>query len=128
MIAAAKARREKTQRRATEALRRLDAQGEQVSFAALARAAGVSRAWLYRDPTLRVDIERVRAAQASSPRSRIPTRQRASDASLREMLAAVQAVASSLREENRTLRDALARTLGERRSPRRLRDSEESRR
>ena len=116
MVAAAKDRHDATRRRATDALRHLDAAGEDVTFAAVARTAGVSRAWLYRDPGLRAEIDRLRAKQ--QPRRHRPMRplaERASEESLRELRASLQAEVNALREENRRLQAALARKLGERR-------------
>ena len=50
LLQAARGRHEATTTRAQEALRRLDRAGSPVSFRAVAEAAGVSRAWLYRQP------------------------------------------------------------------------------
>ncbi len=58
IVDAARQRREVTLRRAEDALRRLDRGGAAISFRAMAEAASVSRAWLYREPTLRAEIER----------------------------------------------------------------------
>ncbi len=117
MVAAAKDRHEATRRRAVDALRHLDAAGEDVNFAAVARTAGVSRAWLYRDPELRAEIDRFRTKQRPHrPRPRRPDAERASQESLRELRASLQAELCALREENRHLRDTLARKLGERRA------------
>ena len=63
MVTAAHRRHEETRRKAIDALRRLDADGEPVSFVAVARAAGISRAWLYRDADIRAEIERLRSGQ-----------------------------------------------------------------
>lgn len=116
MVAAARDRHEATRRRAAEALRRLDAVGDDVSFAAVARAAGVSRAWLYRDRVLRAEIDRLRAKQPSRrPPVVRPLAEQASQDSLRELRASLQAEVNALREENRRLKDALALKLGERR-------------
>ncbi len=116
MVAAARDRHEATSRQAADALRRLHAAGEEVSFAAVARAAGVSRAWLYRDPQLRAAIDRSRTGRRpSGPPLQRPVVEQASPESLRELRAALQTELNVLREENCRLRDALARTLGERR-------------
>ncbi|MHB8311702.1 MAG: DUF6262 family protein [Candidatus Dormibacteria bacterium] len=113
MVAAAKERHDTTRQRAVDALRHLDAAGETVNFVAVARAAGVSRAWLYRDPPLRAEIDRFRSAQRPRrPRPVPPRAERASEESLRALRASLQAELKALREENRRLRDALARKLG----------------
>jgi hypothetical protein len=121
LVQAAHRRSQATRQRAIQALRRLAAAGELVTFDTVARAAGVSRSWLYAQPDLRVEIGRLRAQQqegqaraASSPP--VPARQRASEASLRRRLEAVNADIRRLRQENRQLREQLAWALGERRA------------
>ena len=57
--------------RAVEAIRRLDRAGEPISFKAVAAAAGVSRQWLYTQPDLRQDIERLRT-NGPGPRRECP--------------------------------------------------------
>jgi hypothetical protein len=120
IVQAARRRRQATRERAVRALRRLAATGEPVTFDGVARAASVSRSWLYAQPDLRVEIGRLRAQQrersglASAPP--VPARQRASDASLRRRLEAVNAEIRRLREENQGLREQLGWALGERRA------------
>ena len=60
LAAAARQRSDQTRQRATEALQRLHATGQPITFAHVARTAGVSRSWLYRQPDLRADINRLR--------------------------------------------------------------------
>ncbi|MGH9066348.1 MAG: DUF6262 family protein [Acidimicrobiales bacterium] len=116
MVATARARHDATRRRAADALRRLDAAGEDVSFVGLSRAAGVSRAWLYRDPVMRAEVIRLRAQKGRSSGPRRPVAERASDQSLRQMLEILRAELKNLREENEHLRGVLAGRLGERRA------------
>jgi Family of unknown function (DUF6262) len=118
IVQAARRRSHATRERAIRALRRLAAAGGPITFDSVARTAGVSRSWLYAQPDLRVEIGRLRAQQqpgrgraSSSPA--VPARQRASDASLRRRLEAVNAEIRRLRQENRELRERLAWTLGE---------------
>jgi Family of unknown function (DUF6262) len=117
---AARRRSQATRQRAIEALRRLAATGDPVTFETVARTAGVSRSWLYAQPDLRIEIGRLRVQQQgqrqtwSSPA--IPPRQRASDASLRRRLEAVNLELRRLREENQQLREQLAWALGKRRA------------
>lgn len=47
LIAAAHQRAQDTRRRAVDAIRRLDASGEIVTFTTIATTANVSRSWLY---------------------------------------------------------------------------------
>ncbi|MET9445391.1 DUF6262 family protein [Streptomyces sp. NPDC006610] len=105
-----------------QALRSLDAAGEPVTFDAVARQAGVSRSWLYGQPDLRAEVERLRAAHRRAPASSVPARQRTSDASLLRRLEAANTRVRQLTDENRRLRDQLASTLGEKRAERITRD------
>ncbi len=117
LIQAAHQRSQATRQRAIHALRDLAAAGTPVTFQTIARTAGVSRSWLYAQPDLRAELERLRALSARAPSSPpVPTRQRATDASLRRRLQAANADLRRLRDENRQLREQLARALGERRA------------
>jgi hypothetical protein len=114
LVAAARRRALETRQRAIAALRRLHAAGQPVSFDAVAQAARVSRSWLYSQPDLREEIQRLRALSGWAPASPpIPVRQRASQASLRRRLEAAGAEIRRLREENQELRERLAWTVGE---------------
>lgn len=116
LIAAARQRSAATRRRAAAALRRLDSAGRPVSFDALAREAQVSRSWLYAQPDLRAEIERLRGHHRQPPgRQPIPSRQRATEPSLRARLELATQRVRELQADNRQLRDALAEALGERR-------------
>ncbi|WP_433471700.1 DUF6262 family protein [Spirillospora sp. CA-142024] len=116
VVAAARRRAEQTRERAVAALRRMDATGQRITFDAVAQEAGVSRSWLYAQDDLRTEIERLRERNAPSPSTATPQRQRASDVSLLRRLEAATARISQLEADNRQLRDALARALGERRA------------
>ena len=84
IVSAARRLAAATRRRAIAALRRMANAGQAISFDAVAREAKVSRSWLYNQPDLRAEIERLRARWDPAPaRQRLPDRQRASDASLR---------------------------------------------
>jgi hypothetical protein len=117
LVAAARRRALETRQRALAALRHLHAAGQPVSFDAVARAGRVSRSWLYGQQDLRAEIQRLRAIGGRAPASPpIPARQRASEASLRRRLEAVNQELCRLREDNRQLREQLAWALGERRA------------
>lgn len=112
---AAQARHDDTLRRAQATLRTLDRRGEPITVRGLANAAGVSRSWLYRQPQLLAEIDRLHQssprARASS-RSSVPASQRASIESLRQQLHAYRDEITRLRTENQALREQLARRLG----------------
>jgi hypothetical protein len=116
LAAAARRRAERTRERAVTALRRMDATGKPITLDALAREAAVSRSWLYAQDDLRAQIERLRQRHRHrTPSAAVPDRQRATDASLLRRLEATAERLRHLEDENRRLRDALARALGERR-------------
>jgi hypothetical protein len=118
IVAAAQRRHEYTRAKAIQALRELEAAGTAVTFDAVATAAAVSRSWLYTQPDLRAEIKRLRASCQQAPGTPVPLRQRASDASLLRRLETAHARIRSLADENRQLREQLARALGERRAVR----------
>ena len=116
-IAAAR-RHELTRAKAIQALRELDRAGAPVTFAALAAAAGISRSWLYTQPDIRTQIQRLRSSRNSGRADPIPASQRATEASLRTRLTAALARNQALADENATLRRQLARALGDQRAAR----------
>jgi hypothetical protein len=104
------ARHDAALERAQAAIERLDRTGGAVNFGAVARAASVSRAWLYDQPELRGLIEQLRETPTLPPR--VPTSQRASAESQRQRVASINAEIARLRRENADLQDQLARRLG----------------
>ncbi len=82
----ARARHEQALQRAQATLAAMASDGTHVTIARLAAEAGVSRAWIYTQPGLRDQIERMRHGYASGrpPASRAASR--ASDESLRRRL------------------------------------------
>jgi hypothetical protein len=113
IIQAARNRHEYTRAKAVQALREIEAAGTLVTFDAVARAAKVSRSWLYSQQDLRTEIERLRAAGRRAGSAPLPARQRASDASLRQRLEAANERNRQLTEENHQVRQQLARALGD---------------
>lgn len=116
IVAAARQRHELTRAKAIQALRELDRAGTPVTFQAVAATALVSRSWLYSQPDIRVEIERLREVTCRLPVSPIPAGQRTSDSSLRARLEAALERNRTLAEENQRLRRQLGLALGERRS------------
>jgi hypothetical protein len=113
LIAAARHRRQQTLTRARQALQDLIDNGQQISIAAVAARASVSRAWLYAETELRQQIQ----AAASNPHKASPGSshgaQPASDASLRQRLALAHERIRQLTEDNQRLRDQIARLHGQ---------------
>jgi hypothetical protein len=99
------------EQRVRAALRELEREGAAITFAAVARRARVSRAFLYQHGELRAEIERLRAAQSAAP-ARPVSRERASDASLRARLRAALDECARQREEIARLREELALAHG----------------
>lgn len=115
LAAAAQRRHELTRSKAVCAIRELDHAGAVVTFDAVARHANVSRSWLYTQPDLRAEIERLREATRHAPTQAVPASQRASDDSLLRRLQQANERNRLLAEENKRLRRQLERTLGEQR-------------
>ena len=116
IIDAARHRRELTRSKAIQALRVLDAKAHTSPSRRSPRAATVSRSWLYAQPDIRTEIERLRVISGRAPATPVPSRQRSSDASLLRRLETANERIRQLAEENRTLRAQLAQALGERRA------------
>lgn len=114
---AASARHRRAVERAERALRDLDVEGAAISFQAVARHAGVSRQWLYTQPALRAEIERLRDRTLAT-NDAVPVRQRATEASLRQRLESLRAENQRLRKENRSLKAELAIAYGHHRDSR----------
>ena len=117
LAAAARQRSDQTRQRATEALQRLHATGQPITFAHVARTAGVSRSWLYRQPDLRAEINRLRRV-ATGHAVPVPSPERGSAESLRQRLEAALDEITRLNADNHQLREHLAQHLGHRRQSR----------
>jgi len=113
LVRAAAARHDLSVSRARAAIDALERSAQPLTFTAVARAAGVSRSWLYNQPDLRDAITRLRCDRPTAPP--VPSVQRATPASLRQRLDDAREEVARLRAENIVLRDQLARRLGEHR-------------
>jgi Family of unknown function (DUF6262) len=126
ITAAARKRHELARAKAIQALRELDHAGAPVTFQAVAGAAGVSRSWLYAQPDIRAEIERLRAVTGRAPLPSIPATQRTTEPSALARLDAALNRNRELTEENQRLRRQLARALGEQRHAPNLSDPGDS--
>ncbi len=115
---AAARRHELTRAKAVQALRELDRAGTPVTFAGVAQAAGISRSWLYTQPDIRDQIQRLRNSTSRIPGVPVPAGQRSTDTSQRARLTAALQRNQALADENARLRRQLARALGDQRSAR----------
>jgi Family of unknown function (DUF6262) len=111
---AAARRHELTRARAIQALRELDYSGRPVTFASVAAAARISRSWLYTQPDIRDQVQRLRDNRSTA--GAVPASQRATDSSLRARLTTALKRNQALTDENTRLRRQLARALGDQRS------------
>ena len=111
LVEAAAKRTLDAERRVRGVLRQLDADGAAVSFAAVAKHARVSRAFLYAHAELRAEIEALRSIHSAAP-ARLPVRQHASDTSLRARLRAALDENQRQRDQIAALREELALAHG----------------
>ena len=91
LIAAASRCHELARSKAIRAVRELDAAGAAVTFESVARAAGVSRSWLYTQPDIRDEVLRLRDLGRRAPGTSVPAHHRSSDASRLRRLEATTA-------------------------------------
>jgi hypothetical protein len=112
---AAAARNNAARDRARAAIEELDRAGRPVTFIAVARAATVSRSWLYNQPDLHAAVIALRHPGATPDTAPTPFAQRASIESLRQRLDSAREEIAALRVDNAALRELLARSLGEQR-------------
>ncbi len=109
---AAAARHDSALTRTRTAIQNLDRSGHPVTFSTVARAAGVSRSWLYSQSDLRDIISTLRHDNAAPGAARTPALQRATTDSLRQRLDSARHEIAHLRADNAALREQLARSLG----------------
>ncbi|WP_345576876.1 DUF6262 family protein [Nonomuraea rosea] len=77
----ARQRHELTRSKASQALRELDRTGAPVTFQTVAQQASVSRSWLYTQPDIRAEIDRLGTTARLATEPSVPARQRSSEAS-----------------------------------------------
>ena len=112
---AAAARHDAAVTRARSSVEQLDRAGSAITFTAVARAAGVSRGWLYNQTDLRATITGLRRNDNTPAVTLTPAAQRATSDSLRQRLDGARHEITRLRTDNANLREQLARSLGEQR-------------
>lgn len=115
IVVAARRRRELTRAKAIQALRELERTGAPVTFQSVAAAATVSRSWLYNQPDIRAEIERLRPLTTRTFGHQIPASQRISESSMLARLNTALQRNRELAEENQRLRRQLAHALGDQR-------------
>ena len=108
LAAAARRRHQQATERARTALRQFEASGQPVTYAAVATAAQVSRAWLYTQPDIRAAADQLRRINGRSSNVPVPTMQRTSESSLVRRLEAAHDRSRQLSGEVAELRQQLA--------------------
>jgi len=117
LLAAARKRSSQTRRRAEAAIARITDTAAPVTFDSVAREAGVSRSWLYAQPDLRANIDRLRQrTPARTAPAALPVAQHASDTSLLRRLEAATDRIRRLELDNSDLKDTLEHALGQNRA------------
>jgi len=109
LVVAAQQRAEQARKRAERALEDFHRDGRPASVAGLARAAEVSRSWIYTQPEL---LEHLQRHNQTARKPRQGTAERASDASLQRRLELAHQRIRQLADDNQRLRDQLARAHG----------------
>ncbi len=112
--AAAQRKRQEAFSRAEEAIKKLLREKQSINFEAVAEAAGVTRAWLYKQPELRSRIETLRGQQ--SPKRELPIELKASDKSkdtlIMELKKQNRELRSKIQQLNREVEIVYGRALG----------------
>ena len=112
---AARRRHDQAMARATDALRELSAAGQPVTFASVARKAGLSTDFLYKHGDLRRKIEDLRttAGHHSAGRDITPAEQPTTSSAVRALSTQLKEIRSRHHAEMLELRQALAAAHGE---------------
>lgn len=114
LVRAAKARHEAAAAKAQSALRQLSSRGQQITFASVAREAGVSTDFLYRHPELRNAITGLRTPTSRSTGVDDPApSSAATTAAVRALSSRLKQLIREHREEVETLKRDLATAHGE---------------
>jgi Family of unknown function (DUF6262) len=113
LAAHAKQRSEEKQKRVDEAITRLLQEQQAINFNSVAKAAGVSKAYLYSQPRLRGRVEALRQQETEKVvRERVVRTAGKTDASKDLVILAKERRIKELEEENRRLKKNLQVALG----------------
>lgn len=112
---AARRRHDDARTRATDALRELSSAGEPITFASVARRAGLSTDFLYKQGDLRQKIEDLRTATGPSlvHRTTTPADELTTSSAVRALSTQLKEIRSRHHAEMLELRQALAAAHGE---------------
>ncbi|ELS03575.1 hypothetical protein Xen7305DRAFT_00032990 [Xenococcus sp. PCC 7305] len=93
-----------------KAIQQLIRDGEKINFNSVAKASGVSKAWLYKEPEVKVRIEELRAKHS---KKKISPKQKASDASKDAMIKTLKVRIKKVDAENKGLKSQLEVVYGQ---------------
>lgn len=111
LVAAAQQRSRDTRKRAVTTIRKLDKAGLPLTMTSVAKAAGVSRSWLYRQPDLHLEIARHRHSAPA-----LPAAERASTESQHQRIEDLHDEIRRLNAEILSLRQQVAERYGQQRA------------
>jgi len=109
--AAAQKKKEETFTRAEEAIKKLIKEKKPINFESVSQAADVTRAWLYRQPELRNQIETLRERQGV--KQQLPVELKLSDASKQTLTFELRKQNKELKMENQKLKRELEGAYGQ---------------
>jgi len=113
LVTSAHQRHELTRSKTIRTLRELTDTANTVTFETVARHAGVSRSWLYTQPDIRAEIQRLRSRNRHDGQTPRPVHQRSNDVSLSRRLELALIRNRELTTDNQRLRRQLAQALGQ---------------
>lgn len=102
-----------TEEKVEKVLRQMLKDGKPINFNVVARSAGVSLAWCYRNRAFKERITNLREKTAQTPRVLIPQNERITDASKDALIATFRQRISALNKEVSELRRQLEVVYGE---------------
>lgn len=98
----AQKKREQSFQKVEQGIQKLLRAKEAINFNTVAKASGVSKAWLYKEPKIKARIEFLRESHSES--KKIPVKERASDSSKDTIIKTLKERIKKLEAENRGLR------------------------
>ena len=110
----AEKKRQESFQRTEEAIKQLIKGGCTVNFKTVAETAGVSTAWLYKEPEIKSRIEYLREQRDPKPKS-VPPKKKATDTSKDVKYQALERRLQKVESENRGLRNRLEAIHGRQR-------------
>lgn len=110
----AQRKRQETFDKVEQGIQQLIKEKRAINFNTVARASGVSKAWLYKEPEIKTRIEHLR--QNHSQSQKVPPKQKTSDASKDAIIKTLKARIQKVEAENRGLREHLETIHGRQRA------------